>query len=187
MKREVVVLPVSDVDRAENFYTALGRRFDTGSRGRVRRARGAQRCEGPGPVGPAGLVRRPHGARTGRNRTPVVSASAHRAVTVSGRRQFEPVECERHEPSPGHVRIHVEACGFCHSDVLAAEGRRPHRSMPIVPGHVIDGVIEASGDGVDPGWRVGERAGVGFPGGHRARRCRRRCRGSAGMAPKTHQ
>ncbi|MEV4180643.1 alcohol dehydrogenase catalytic domain-containing protein [Streptosporangium canum] len=184
MKLEVVVLPVSDVDRAENFYTAPGWRLDAGSRGRVRRARDAQRCGEPEP---AGLVRRLHGARAGRNRTPAVSASAHRAATVSGRRQFEPVERERHEPSPGQVRIRVGACGLCHNDVLAAEGRRPHRSMPIVPGHETDGVIEAGGDGVDPARRVGERAGVGFPSGHRARRCCRRCRGSAGVAPKTHQ
>lgn len=37
--------------------------------------------------------------------------------------------------------------------------------MPIVPGHESIGVIEAVGDGVDPAWRVDERAGVGFLGG----------------------
>ncbi|GLX07527.1 alcohol dehydrogenase catalytic domain-containing protein [Microbispora sp. NBRC 16548] len=94
-----------------------------------------------------------------------MSASTYRAVTVTGRRQFDLVERERHEPSPGHVRIRVEACGICHTDVLAVEGLRPDPSTPIVPGHEIIGVIEALGEGVGPAWQIGERVGVGFLGG----------------------
>ncbi|MBO4269971.1 alcohol dehydrogenase catalytic domain-containing protein [Microbispora triticiradicis] len=92
-------------------------------------------------------------------------ASTYRVVTVTGQRQFALVERERHEPSPGQVRIRVEACGICHTDVLAVEGLRPDPSTPIVPGHEIIGVIEALGDGVDPAWRAGDRVGVGFLGG----------------------
>ncbi len=33
---------------------------------------------------------------------------------------FEIVEREIPQPGPRQVRIHVEACGICHSDVVAA-------------------------------------------------------------------
>jgi D-arabinose 1-dehydrogenase-like Zn-dependent alcohol dehydrogenase len=35
---------------------------------------------------------------------------------------FEIVEREIPEPDAGHVRIKVQACGVCHSDVLTKEG-----------------------------------------------------------------
>lgn len=94
-----------------------------------------------------------------------MSEPGYRAVTVTGRRQFRLVERERKEPSPGHVRIRVQACGICHTDVLAVEGRRPDPATPIVPGHEIIGVIEALGDNAATAWQVGERVGVGFLGG----------------------
>ena len=94
-----------------------------------------------------------------------MSAPAYRAVTVTGKHQFRLVERERQQPSPGQVRIRVQACGICHTDVLAVEGQRPDPATPIVPGHEIIGVIEALGDNVGTAWQVGERVGVGFLGG----------------------
>lgn len=38
---------------------------------------------------------------------------------------FEMVEREIPEPARGHVRVKVEACGICHSDVLVKEGLWP--------------------------------------------------------------
>jgi propanol-preferring alcohol dehydrogenase len=100
--------------------------------------------------------------------------STYRAVEVTGSRQFAFVDRELTEPTPGHVRIRVETCGVCHTDVLAVEGMRADPSVPIVPGHEIVGVIDAVGDGVHA-WHVGERVGVGFLGGHcgECDRCRR--------------
>ena len=89
----------------------------------------------------------------------------YRAYQVSGQRQFELVDRELVEPEPGHVRFRVQSCGVCHSDVLAVEGMRPDPSRPVVPGHEIVGVVDAVGAGVT-GWRVGDRVGVGFLGGH---------------------
>jgi propanol-preferring alcohol dehydrogenase len=91
--------------------------------------------------------------------------STYRAFEVTGSRKFELVEREMPEPLPGHVRLRVEACGVCHSDVLAVEGMRPDPSSPVVPGHEVVGVIDAVGPGVTT-WRVGERVGVGFLNGH---------------------
>ena len=38
---------------------------------------------------------------------------------------FEIVEREIPAPPPGHIRIKVQACGICHSDMLTKEGALP--------------------------------------------------------------
>jgi propanol-preferring alcohol dehydrogenase len=62
------------------------------------------------------------------------------------------------------VRIRVEACGVCHSDVGTVEGAFPIE-WPRVPGHEAVGRIDQLGSGVQ-GWAVGQRVGVGFLGGY---------------------
>ena len=69
------------------------------------------------------------------------------------------------EPGRGEVRIRVHACGVCHSDQFVAAGLWPGLVLPRVPGHEIAGVVDAVGDGVTR-WRRGDRAGVGWHGGH---------------------
>jgi D-arabinose 1-dehydrogenase-like Zn-dependent alcohol dehydrogenase len=78
---------------------------------------------------------------------------------------FELVEREMPEPRPGQVRVKVEACGICHSDVLVKEGLWPGLQYPRVPGHEIAGRIDALGDEVT-NWTKGQRVGVGWHGGH---------------------
>jgi D-arabinose 1-dehydrogenase-like Zn-dependent alcohol dehydrogenase len=78
------------------------------------------------------------------------------------------------DPGPLQVRIRVEACGICHSDVLGVEGVLPGAEFPRVPGHEAIGRIDAVGAGVLD-WRVGQRVGVGYLGGNcgRCASCRR--------------
>ena len=78
---------------------------------------------------------------------------------------FEIVEREIPQPGPGHVRIRVQACGVCHSDVLTKEGGWPGLVYPRVPGHEVAGVIDEAGPGVTH-WKAGQRVGVGWHGGH---------------------
>jgi D-arabinose 1-dehydrogenase-like Zn-dependent alcohol dehydrogenase len=78
---------------------------------------------------------------------------------------LELVERDVPEPARGEVRVRVEACGVCHSDSLTVEGHMPGLTFPRIPGHEIAGVIDALGAGV-VGWRAGQRAGVGWFGGH---------------------
>jgi D-arabinose 1-dehydrogenase-like Zn-dependent alcohol dehydrogenase len=78
---------------------------------------------------------------------------------------FEIVEREIPKPATGQVLIKVLACGVCHSDVLTKEGLWPGIQFPRVPGHEVAGVIEELGEGVS-GWMKGQRAGVGWHGGH---------------------
>ena len=87
---------------------------------------------------------------------------------------LELVEREIPTPGAGKVRVKVQACGVCHSDTLAKEGRWPGLQYPRVPGHEVVGVVDAVGPGV-AGWTVGQRVGVGWHGGHcgRCDSCRR--------------
>ena len=87
---------------------------------------------------------------------------------------FEIVEREIPEPEAGQVRIKVQACGICHSDVLDEGGHWPGIQYPRVPGHEVAGVIDEVGAGVTA-WKKGQRVGVGWHGGHDStcRSCRR--------------
>jgi D-arabinose 1-dehydrogenase-like Zn-dependent alcohol dehydrogenase len=81
------------------------------------------------------------------------------------RGEWELVERVIPEPRAGHVRVKVEACGMCHSDVFVKEGLWPGLAYPRVPGHEVAGRIDAVGDNVTA-WRPGQRVGVGWHGGH---------------------
>ncbi|MCA9659560.1 MAG: alcohol dehydrogenase catalytic domain-containing protein [Myxococcales bacterium] len=87
---------------------------------------------------------------------------------------FVPAEREIPEPGPGQVRIKVAACGICHSDAFIKSGGFPGLQLPRVPGHEVSGTIDAVGDGVSL-WKVGDRVGVGWHGGHcfQCESCRR--------------
>src|SRR5919107_2460673 len=78
--------------------------------------------------------------------------------------KFEIVEREIPKPGAGHVRIKVQACGVCHSDVLTKEGALPGIEYPRVPGHEVVGRIDEVGAGVSE-WTKGQRVGVGWHGG----------------------
>ncbi len=78
---------------------------------------------------------------------------------------FELVEREIPTPGPGKVRIKVQACGICHSDMFTKDGLWPGIQYPRVPGHEVAGIIDAVGPGA-VGWTTGQRVGVGWHGGH---------------------
>jgi D-arabinose 1-dehydrogenase-like Zn-dependent alcohol dehydrogenase len=77
---------------------------------------------------------------------------------------FEIVEREMPKPGAEEVRIKVQACGVCHSDVLTKEGAWPGIQYPRVPGHEVAGIVDEVGAGVSE-WKVGQRVGVGWHGG----------------------
>ena len=78
---------------------------------------------------------------------------------------FEVVERDVPEPATRQVRIKVQACGICHSDLFTKSGGFPGIRYPRVPGHEVVGLIDAVGTEV-PDWKVGARVGVGWHGGH---------------------
>jgi D-arabinose 1-dehydrogenase-like Zn-dependent alcohol dehydrogenase len=78
---------------------------------------------------------------------------------------FEITDEQVPAPGAGSVLIKVQACGICHSDMIAKEGTMPGISYPRTPGHEVVGIIEAIGAGV-AGWKKGDRVGVGWHGGN---------------------
>lgn len=78
---------------------------------------------------------------------------------------FEMVELPIPEPGTHQVRIKVQACGVCHSDMFVKEGIFPNIQYPRIPGHEVIGVIDKLGTAVKS-WKEGQRVGVGWHGGH---------------------
>jgi D-arabinose 1-dehydrogenase-like Zn-dependent alcohol dehydrogenase len=104
-----------------------------------------------------------------------VAAATMKVAQVSGPgADFQIVEREIRKPDAGHVRIKVQACGVCHSDVFTKEGTWPGIQYPRVPGHEVAGIIDEVGAGVSA-WKKGQRVGVGWHGGqdNTCRECRR--------------
>jgi D-arabinose 1-dehydrogenase-like Zn-dependent alcohol dehydrogenase len=81
---------------------------------------------------------------------------AMRAVQV-GKAGAELEVIERPIPEPGQVRIKVDACGICHSDIMVKEGLWPRLTCPRIPGHEITGRVDAAGADV-VAWRPGQSA-----------------------------
>jgi D-arabinose 1-dehydrogenase-like Zn-dependent alcohol dehydrogenase len=79
--------------------------------------------------------------------------------------EFEIVQRPIPEPAANQVRIKVEACGVCHSDAMVKDGHWPGIKYPRVPGHEVAGRIDKVGSAVTA-WKVGQRVGVGWYGGH---------------------
>jgi D-arabinose 1-dehydrogenase-like Zn-dependent alcohol dehydrogenase len=78
---------------------------------------------------------------------------------------FEMAERETPEPGLGSVRIRVRACGICHGDSYTKDGLFRGIVYPRVPGHEVVGIVDAIRSGAG-GWSPGQRAGVGWNGGH---------------------
>ncbi len=78
---------------------------------------------------------------------------------------FEVVTREIPAPGSNQIRIKVQACGVCHSDLFVKEGYWPGLQYPRVTGHEVAGVVDEVGAGVTA-WKKGQRVGVGWHGGH---------------------
>lgn len=62
-------------------------------------------------------------------------------------------------PAAGEIRVRVEACAVCRTDLHVVDGDLPNPVLPIVPGHEIVGIVEALGEGVTAPAR-GTRVGI---------------------------
>lgn len=75
------------------------------------------------------------------------------------------VEERRPDPIPrsGELRIRVEACAICRTDLHVVDGELPGLQCPRVPGHEIVGRVDLVGPGTADA-RLGRRVGVGWLG-----------------------
>jgi len=62
-------------------------------------------------------------------------------------------------PKPNELRVRVEACAVCRTDLHVVDGDLPDPKLPIVPGHVIVGRVDEAGAKVE-GFARGDRVGV---------------------------
>ncbi|RAZ91008.1 alcohol dehydrogenase [Mesorhizobium hawassense] len=62
-------------------------------------------------------------------------------------------------PRPGEMRLRVEACAVCRTDLHVVDGDLPRPKLPLVPGHEIVGIVDLVGEGVSQS-RLGRRVGV---------------------------
>lgn len=90
-----------------------------------------------------------------------MATESYRAVQVTTPGKFDLVERSIPQPPAGKVRIRVQACGVCHTDVFTVAGLVPSITYPRVPGHEVVGTIDALGEGVSR-WTIGQRVGVGY-------------------------
>nr|WP_233560253.1 zinc-dependent alcohol dehydrogenase family protein [Oleomonas cavernae] len=52
------------------------------------------------------------------------------------------------EPGRGEIRVRVEACAVCRTDLHVVDGELPDVRLPVVPGHEIVGIVDRLGAGV---------------------------------------
>ncbi|PCH39054.1 GroES-like protein [Wolfiporia cocos MD-104 SS10] len=83
------------------------------------------------------------------------------------------IQVEWKDPQPGHIVIKVLACGVCASDEVAKYQMWPTVAYPRIPGHEIIGDVVAV-PSTEKLWKVGQRVGSGWHGGHchACERCR---------------
>ena len=73
---------------------------------------------------------------------------------------LEALEIQRRAVGPRDVRIDIEFCGICHSDIHFTRGEWGEVPYPAVPGHEIAGIVAAVGSEVTS-FAPGDRVGVG--------------------------
>lgn len=87
-----------------------------------------------------------------------------KAIQVAAKGEpMELVEIPVPQPGEGQVLLKVEACGICHGDSKVIEGAAS--SYPRIPGHEVVGTVAKLGAGVSK-WKIGQRVGIGWHGGH---------------------
>lgn len=62
-------------------------------------------------------------------------------------------------PGPKDIRIEVNICGACRTDLHIIEGELPAHKLPLILGHQIVGRVEKAGSDVTL-WKPGDRVGV---------------------------
>ena len=74
--------------------------------------------------------------------------------------KLKPFEFDRRELQANDVKIEIEYCGVCHSDIHMVDNSWGMSAYPIVPGHEIIGRVQAVGSEVTK-FTEGELVGVG--------------------------
>jgi propanol-preferring alcohol dehydrogenase len=89
-----------------------------------------------------------------------------KAMQLSGTAKIESspltmVELTMPEPREKEIRVRVEACAICRTDLHVIEGELPPKHQEIVPGHQVVGIVDAFGGGASR-FRIGDRVGIAW-------------------------
>lgn len=65
------------------------------------------------------------------------------------------------DPGAGEVRVKVQCCAVCRTDLHVIEGDLPREKLPIIPGHQVVGLVDAVGPGCGR-LELGRRVGIAW-------------------------
>ena len=85
----------------------------------------------------------------------------HGYAATQAKRSLEKFSYEAGEPGPREVRIAVEYCGICHSDIHMIDNDWGISTYPLIPGHEIVGTVMEIGS-LATKFSVGDRVGLGW-------------------------
>ena len=77
------------------------------------------------------------------------------------KKPLTPAEVSVPAPGPGQIRLRVQMCGVCHTDLHTVEGDLALPKLPLIPGHQIVARVDALGPGATR-YEVGDRVGVAW-------------------------
>ena len=80
-------------------------------------------------------------------------------VLQRGRMPLEEASVEPRSPGPREIRLRVDACGVCRTDLHILDGELPGPKLPLVLGHEIVGTVLQAGAETER-FRPGDRVGV---------------------------
>ncbi len=103
----------------------------------------------------------PQGKQLATPQTSLVPAMQLRKPELIASHPLVHTQVEIPVPGPAQVRLNIQYCGICHTDLHIAEGEIHPPRLPIIPGHQVVGVIDALGEGASgTGLQIGQRVGV---------------------------
>src|SRR5262249_13068816 len=65
------------------------------------------------------------------------------------------------EPAAHEIRVRVQACGVCRTDLHVVEGELPPQMDSVVPGHQVVGTVDRCGASATR-FRAGDRVGIAW-------------------------
>ncbi len=74
-------------------------------------------------------------------------------------RRLRLADLPRPQPGPGELLLRVTACAVCRTDLHVLDGELPSPALPLIPGHEIVGIVEATYPGATR-FAAGARVGV---------------------------
>ena len=91
----------------------------------------------------------------------MMQAAQLKSPTPIRQNPLEWVQTAVPQPHSGQIRLKVNVCGVCHTDLHTVEGDLDLPKLPIIPGHQVVGTVAAVGS-EDGRYHIGDRVGVAW-------------------------